>query len=452
MVEILLGLVLLILIINSALIFRKQSDREVTNLLTELKIFLQNLDKNIDKIEASLRDEFSKNREEQTKTLSSFSNNLATNMTSIAQLQKNQLDTFSSRLNELTQVFLTQLKDFNSQFVNSSRESREELGKNLEKIQNTLENQLKSLRDENAKKLDEMRNVVDEKLQTTLEKRLSESFKIVSERLEMVYKGLGEMQNLAVSVGDLKKVLSNVKTRGILGEIQLGNILEQILTPDQYEREVKTKKNSSEKVEFAIKLPGKGDENPVVYLPIDSKFPMDIYHKLIESYDAGDNQKTEKAIKDLENSIKGFAKDIRDKYIDPPYTTDFAIMFLPTEGLYAEVVKRTSLIEILQSEYKIIISGPTTLSAFLNSLQMGFKTLAIEKRASEVWEILGAVKTEFNKFGEVLEKAKEKIDKASEDIEKLVGTRTKAIQAKLKRVEEISYDKAKSILFENQEE
>ncbi len=448
MIEILLGLVLLILIVNSFLLFKRQADRELLNSSIELKLLISNLDKNIERITSTLREEFSKSREEQLTSFSSFSSQLSTTMTGIAQLQKNQLDTFSIRLNDLTQAISNELKDFNIQFTNSAKEGRDELSKNLEKIQNILDNQLKTLREENTKKLDEMRNVVDEKLQNTLEKRLSESFKIVSERLEQVHKGLGEMQNLAINVGDLKKVLSNVKTRGIIGEIQLGNILEQILTKDQYEKDIKTKRGSNEKVEFAIKLPGKDKENEYIYLPIDSKFPMDIYNRLIDAFESGDNERIDKSTKELENTIKNFAKGIKDKYIDPPNTTDFAIMFLPTEGLYAEVVKRTSLIEELQTTYKIIITGPSTLAAFLNSLQMGFKTLAIEKRASEVWNILGAVKTEFNKFGEALEKAKEKIDKASEDIENLVGKRTRAIQSKLKKVEELPYEAAQNILDE----
>lgn len=448
MIEILLGLVLLILIVNSFLLFKRQADRELLNSSIELKLLISNLDKNIERITSTLREEFSKSREEQLTSFTSFSSQLSTTMTGIAQLQKNQLDTFSIRLNDLTQAISNELKDFNIQFTNSAKEGRDELSKNLEKIQNILDNQLKTLREENTKKLDEMRNVVDEKLQNTLEKRLSESFKIVSERLEQVHKGLGEMQNLAINVGDLKKVLSNVKTRGIIGEIQLGNILEQILTKDQYEKDIKTKRGSNEKVEFAIKLPGKDKENEYIYLPIDSKFPMDIYNRLIDAFESGDNERIDKSTKELENTIKNFAKGIKDKYIDPPNTTDFAIMFLPTEGLYAEVVKRTSLIEELQTTYKIIITGPSTLAAFLNSLQMGFKTLAIEKRASEVWNILGAVKTEFNKFGEALEKAKEKIDKASEDIENLVGKRTRAIQSKLKKVEELPYEAAQNILDE----
>jgi DNA recombination protein RmuC len=322
----------------------------------------------------------------------------------------------------------------------------------LDKIRETIENRLKSLQEENTKKLDEMRATVDEKLQTTLEKRLSESFKQVSERLEQVHKGLGEMQTLATGVGDLKRVLSNVKTRGILGEIQLGNILEQILSPDQYARNIVTRKDTRENVEFAIKLPGKDDSGQAVYLPIDSKFPLEDYHALLEAYDTGDANQVNSIAKSLESSIKKFAKDIRDKYIEPPYTTDFGIMFLPVEGLFAEVVRRTNLLETLQREYKIVVTGPTTLAAILNSLQMGFRTLAIEKRSSEVWKILGAVKTEFGRFGEVLKKAQEKITKAGEDIDELVGTRTRKIQSKLKEVEELPYNESSLLLGEGNEE
>ena len=260
------------------------------------------------------------------------------------------------------------------------------------------------------------------------------------------------MQTLATGVGDLKRVLSNVKTRGILGEIQLGNILEQILSPDQYARNIVTRKDTRENVEFAIKLPGKDDSGQAVYLPIDSKFPLEDYHALLEAYDTGDANQVNSIAKSLESSIKKFAKDIRDKYIEPPYTTDFGIMFLPVEGLFAEVVRRTNLLETLQREYKIVVTGPTTLAAILNSLQMWFRTLAIEKRSSEVWKILGAVKTEFGRFGEVLKKAQEKITKAGEDIDELVGTRTRKIQSKLKEVEELPYNESSLLLGEGNEE
>ena len=286
-------------------------------------------------------------------------------------------------------------------------------------------------------RLEKMRETVDEKLQTTLEKRLGESFKLVSERLEAVQKGLGEMQNLAHGVGDLKKVLSNVKTRGVLGEIQLGNILEQIMSPEQYDKDVRTKRGSNDHVEFAIKLPGKDHQGNEVYLPIDAKFPQEDYIRLQEAYDSADLAAIEQAKKSLVRSIKNFAKSIRDKYIDPPFTTDFGILFLPIEGLFAELVRQPELVAILQRDYKIIITGPTTLAAMLNSLQMGFKTLAIQKRSSEVWDILGAVKTEFSKFGGVLEKAQKKITEANKELDTLVGTRTRMMMSKLRKVEEL---------------
>ena len=313
-------------------------------------------------------------------------------------------------------------------------------------MRETIEVKLKQMQDDNNDKLEKMRATVDEKLHKTLEERLSQSFKMVSERLELVHKGLGEMQSLAVGVGDLKKVLSNVKTRGILGEIQLGNILEQLLTSEQYDKNVITKKGSRDNVEFAVKFPGKDKNGEPVYLPIDSKFPTENYHALLNAYEQGDHAAMEEAVKLLENNIKKCAKDIKDKYIDPPNTTDFGILFLPIEGLYAEVVRRTSLMEILNRDYKIMITGPTTLAAMLNSLQMGFKTLAIEKRSSEVWMILGAVKTEFEKFGTVLKKAQEKINQASVDIDDLVGTRTRQIQRKLKSVQEMPITESKLYL------
>ena len=293
-----------------------------------------------------------------------------------------------------------------------------------------------------------MRATVDEKLQSTLEKRLGESFKQVSERLEQVYKGLGEMRNLATGVGDLKKVLTNVKTRGTWGEIQLGNILEQILTPEQYAINVQTKKNSNERVEFAIKLPGQdSDKDQVVWMPIDAKFPQEDYQRLLDAQDEADKDAADKSIRNLEMRIKAEAKAIKEKYIDPPNTTDFAIMFLPVEGLYAEVLRRPGLCDILQRDYRVVVTGPTTLAALLNSLQMGFRTLAIEKRSSEVWELLGVVKTEFGKFGDVLSKTKKKLQEASNTINK-AEVRTRAIERKLREVQEIPQDDQPELLEE----
>jgi DNA recombination protein RmuC len=291
--------------------------------------------------------------------------------------------------------------------------------------------QLSGIREENNRQLEQMRQTVDEKLQKTLNDRITQSFQLVNERLEQVYAGLGEMKTLAGGVGDLKKVLSNVKTRGILGEVQLGAILEQILSPEQYEANVKTRPNSTHYVEFAVKLPG--TDEGTVWLPIDAKFPIDAYTQLLEAYDAGDADAVKAAGSILEQRIKAFARDIRDKYVAPPHTTDFGIMFLPIEGLYAEVVRR-GMIETLQKEYHINIAGPTTMAALLNSLQMGFKTLAIQKRSGEVWKLLGAVKTEFDKFGNVIEAAQQRLEQAGNELDKLVGVRTRQIQRRLAQV------------------
>ena len=294
----------------------------------------------------------------------------------------------------------------------------------LDNIRHSVENRLNYIQEDNNKKLEEMRKTVDERLQQSIEEKMNRSFSLVNERLEQVYKGLGEMQSLAVGVGDLKKVLSNVKTRGILGEIQLSAILSEILSPEQYEENVATK--------FAVKLPS--DDDKFIYLPIDSKFPGDTYAALRDAIDEGDKIKIDLAAKALITRIKSEAKDIHDKYIDPPYTTEFAIMFLPFEGLYSEAVNR-GLVEILQRDYKVNIAGPSTMAALLNSLQMGFKTLAVQKRSAEVWEILGAVKQEFDKFGDVLEATQQRLDQANKELDKLVGVRTRQIQRKLKDVQ-----------------
>lgn len=301
----------------------------------------------------------------------------------------------------------------------------------LEAIRASMEKQLLHLQVDNQNKLEEIRLTVNEKLQKTLEERIGQSFKLVSDRLEQVYKGLGEMQSLAAGVGDLKKVLSNVKTRGVLGEYQLNAILEQILAPEQYAANVCTKRGSRDQVEFAVKLPG--NDQSSIWLPIDAKFPADAYAKLIEAYELGDAAAIDACGTQLEQRIKKFARDIRDKYLDPPNTTDFAIMFLPFESLYAEVVRR-GLLEVLQQEYKINIAGPTTMAALLNSLQMGFKTLAIQQRSGEVWNILGAVKTEFNKFSNVLVLTQQRLEQANNELDKLVGVRTRQIQRSLKTV------------------
>lgn len=304
----------------------------------------------------------------------------------------------------------------------------------LENIRSVVEKRLTYLQEDNNARLEKMRETVDEKLQKTLDDKLNKSFNLVNQRLEQVYKGLGEMQNLAVGVGDLKKVLSNVKTRGILGEIQLSAILKEILAPEQYEENIATKKGSKNVVEFAIKLPA--DQDSFVYLPIDSKFPGDTYQALVNAMEEGNKEQIDRCAKSLVATIKSEAKDIRDKYISPPETTEFAIMFLPFEGLYSEVVNR-GLVEVLQRDYRVNVAGPSTMAALLNSLQMGFKTLAVQKRSAEVWKILGEVKSEFDTFGAVLDKTQQRINQANAELDKLVGVRTRQIQRKLSAVQKI---------------
>lgn len=392
---------------------------------------------------------------------------LKENRTELSASLKENREELSNGLDKLTQKLEEKLTQISEGLNNSAKDNREELSRSLKDFSETFSRNVKEFNDLQKQKFDsmatkqdelvkatelkleKMRETVDEKLHKTLEERLGQSFKIVSERLEAVQKGLGEMQNLANGVGDLKKVLSNVKTRGVLGEIQLGNILEQIMAPEQYAANVKTKQGSNDLVEFAIKLPGKDDVGKEVYLPIDAKFPQEDYVRLQTAYDEGDIAGIDSANKALVQSTKKFAKDIRDKYIDPPHTTDFGIMFLPIEGLFAEVVRQPELVALLQREFKIIVTGPTTLAAMLNSLQMGFKTLAIQKRSSEVWQILGAVKTEFGKFGDVLEKAQKKINEANKELDTLVGTRTRVMLSKLKQVEELPSSDSVKILEES---
>lgn len=352
---------------------------------------------------------------------------------------KNFGDMVTGNQKEMTVMQDKRLSELNEKFNHVALENEQK----LDNIRNTMSAKIGELTEDNNKQLEKMRQTVDEKLQKTLEDRIGQSFKMVSERLEQVYKGLGEMQTLATGVGDLKRVLSNVKTRGILGEIQLGAILEEILAPSQYEENINTRPKSTCRVEYAVRLPGEDDK--VTYLPIDAKFPGDAYAKLIDAYETGDAAVVDAAGKALETVIKKEAKDIKEKYIEPPYTTDFGIMFLPIEGLYAEVVRR-GLVEVLQRDYKINIAGPTTMAALLNSLQMGFKTLAIQKRSSEVWDVLGAVKTEFDNFGKVLEATQSRISQANQELDKLVGTRTKAIQRKLKEVTTLPEIESKKIL------
>ena len=369
---------------------------------------------------------------------------------------------------QLESIFRQELKENREEMARNMRELRTELNQSLslstQQMQTTLHRNLMTTNEmqrekfesmnrqqdilvkSTEKRLDEMRLMVEEKLQKTLNERIGQSFELVRTQLENVQRGLGEMKNLAEDVGGLKKVLGNVKTRGTFGEIQLGALLEQMLSPEQYEANVKTRKNATEFVEFAIKLPGKENGKDVVYLPIDAKFPKDVYEQYIDAYEEGDASLMESTSKQLEITIKRMAKDIRDKYIEPPYTTDFAILFLPFESIYAEVIRRTALVETLQKDFKIVVTGPTTLGAILNSLQMGFRTLAIQKRTSEVWSVLGAVKTEFGKFGGMLEKVQKNLQNAGDQLEEVMGKRTRAIERKLRQVEALPTEESQKML------
>ncbi len=397
-----------------------------------LKDRLDTLEQGWQRTDALLREELARSRdeagsnarhtrEELSGALRAFNETVMNRLVESAHMLKTQLDSFAV---VLERIFAT----------NEQR---------MERMRETVEAGLKSLREENSQKLEQMRATVDEKLNDTLEKRLGETFKLVSDRLEQVHKGLGEMQSLAAGVGDLKKVLSNVRARGTLGEIQLKTILEQILSPEQYACNVATRK-SGERVEFAIRLPGRNGGAPV-WLPLDAKFPLEDYQRLLDAYEQANPAAVEEAARQLETSIKTSARAIRDKYLEPPATTDFGIMFLPVEGLYAEVLRRTGLFELLQKEYRVIVTGPTTLAALLNSLQMGFRTLAIEKRSGEVWELLGAVKTEFGKFGAILDKTHKKLQEASNTIEE-AGRKSRSIERRLKSVQELPAPEAALLL------
>ena len=369
---------------------------------------------------------------------------------------------------QLESLFRQEMKENREEMARNLRELRTELNQALslstQQMQTTLHRNLMTTNEmqrekfdamgrqqdilvkSTEKRLDDMRLMVEEKLQKTLNERIGQSFELVRTQLENVQRGLGEMKNLAEDVGGLKKVLGNVKTRGTFGEIQLAALLELMLSPEQYEANVKTRKNATEFVEFAIKLPGKDNGKDVVYLPIDAKFPKDVYEQYIDAYEAGDTSLIESTSKQLEITIKRMAKDIHDKYVEPPFTTDFAIMFLPFENIYAEVIRRTSLIETLQKDFKIVVTGPTTLGAILNSLQMGFRTLAIQKRTSEVWNVLGAVKTEFSKFGGMLEKVQKNLQNAGDQLEEVMGKRTRAIERKLRQVEALPTEESQKML------
>ena len=438
MTEILLVIVIVLLIINIFINTRKEE--------VNMGKISENIENKFDNMQKSFKEEFYTNREESRRneqdnrqeikvSIDSMTSSISRHIMNLSTLQQNQFDINSKSLENT-------LNSFNENMIKSLDNLSQLQNEKLSQLKETTEEKFTELTKSTEENLEKMRVTVDEKLQSTLEKRLGESFKMINDRLVQVYKGLGEMQTLANGVGDLKKVLSNVKTRGVLGEIQLERILEQFLAQEQYDKNVITKKGSRETVEFAIKLPGKDELKETIYLPIDAKFPLDIYNKLVDAYEEGNQNNIDITSKELEKFIRKSAKDIRDKYIDPPNTTEFGILFLPTEGLYAEVIKRQQLVEDLQRNYKINITGPTTLIALLNSLQMGFKTLAIERHSSEVWKVLGAVKTEFSKFETVLNAAQTKLNQASSEIDKLVGTRTRQINRKLESVEKLSHNKA----------
>lgn len=375
----------------------------------------ENIQRAFERIERNFREDFKLNREESRA------------------VAKDNRDELTASMNNFQAAFERGIANFNA----LQREKFSALSEQQQQLVTNTE-----------KRLEEIRVTVEEKLQKTLNERISQSFRIVNEQLENVQKGLGEMQTLAQDVGGLKRVLSNVKTRGNIGEIQLSMLLEQILAPEQYEANVKTKKGSDAVVEFAVKLPGKDDGQDFVYLPIDAKFPKDVYEQLLDAYDTADPQQIESAGKTLESTIRKMAKDISDKYLAPPFTTEFGIMFLPFEGIYAEVVRRASLLEDLQRNYHVVVTGPTTLAAILNSLQMGFRTLAIQKYSGEVWKILGAVKKEFESMSGMLEKAKKHLETANGQIDNVLGVRTKAIQRRLKDVDTLSAEDARRIIPE----
>lgn len=494
LIYIFLSVIAILLIVNIILNL-KAGKKESGNEFTEIKTSIGTLTSNLKDTEKNLKDEFVTNRKESAETATSLRTEIGNQLNKFTQTFSEQLGNLTKsneeKLEAIRKTFEEKLIDFQKSIDTNSKESRNELKDNLEafkkelnealkdykermreqfsdfersqKTQNvansekiselklSLEKSVKTMQEGNEKKLEEMRKTVDEKLNETLEKRLGESFKQVSDRLEAVHKGLGEMQTLAVSVGDLKKVMNNVKSRGVLGEYQLQNIIEDLLTNEQYEKNVKTKVGSGAVVEFAIKMPHGTNLEKTLWLPIDSKFPKEDYEALVDAYDKADLVKIEEYTKAFIRGIKKNAQDIKEKYIDPPNTTEYGIMFLPYESLFGEVLRVPGLFELLQKEYKITITGPTTLSALLNSLQMGFRTLAIEKRSSEVWDLLGAVKTEFGAFGDVLAKTKKKLIEATNVID-TSEVRTRAIERKLRHVQELPAAETKLILDESQED
>ena len=398
----------------------------------------QEVSRSISDLEKVIRDESRYNRENDENRSRKDREELASTLNHFRTEHRETLKNITNQTNSAIQAFQ---KSFAESMELFNRLQREKFGELSLRQQELLQN--------TEKKLEEMRTMVDEKLQKTLHERIGQSFELVSKQLANVQKGLGEMQTLAQDVGGLKRVLSNVKIRGTIGEVQLSMLLEQILAPDQYDTNVKTKPGSDKLVEFAVKLPGQAEDDQSVYLPIDAKFPKDVYEQLLDAYESGDLQRVGTTSRMLEQTIRGMAKDIRDKYLAPPYTTDFGIMFLPFESIYGEVTRRAALLEQLQQEYHVIVTGPTTLAAILNSLQMGFRTLAIQKRSSEVWRILGGVKAEFEKFGGLLEKAQKNLQTANNQLEEVMGKRTRAIQRQLRSIEALPTNEGPNTLLES---
>lgn len=452
-----LCLAVLILAVTLPLYLRFARQRKALGAqLSEMESLLNN---SLETIRDTTAKERAADREEMGGNLRGMSDSVVRIMGEMSRTQQQQLDSFGGQIRAMSRTdeermdrmrvnIEEKLGEYDRQMTRVTQTLDEKLALNerrLLEMRSTLGDSLNHLQGENEKKLEQIRVTVDEKLNSTLDKRLGESFRTVSERLEQVYKGLGEMQNLAVGVGDLKKVLTGVKTRGIWGEAQLGSLLEQVLAPGQYDTNVVVKPGSGERVEYAIRLPGKDEKSGVVYLPIDAKFPAEDYRRVLDAGETGDKQAAETAGRALEMSIKTEAKRIRAKYIDPPHTTDFAIMFLPVEGLFAEVLKHSGIAEQLQSEYRVVITGPTTLLALLNSLQMGFRTMAIERRSSEVWELLGAVKTEFGRFADLLTKTQQRLHQASASIED-AAKKTRTIQRRLQNVQELSERDARRMI------
>ncbi|MDO9421397.1 MAG: DNA recombination protein RmuC [Herminiimonas sp.] len=441
---------------------------QLANLQNELQRYQQ---QGSERIERELREQVQSTaqatRQELGSNFMQFQQALATQLTSVATLQNNQIDSFAQQLSKLNEANAQQLEAMRQAITLQAQTGREEQATALKRfgdtlnqtlttltesnaqrmaeVRATLEAKIKDLQTDNGARLEEMRKTVDEKLHATLEQRLGESFKLVSDRLEKVHQGLGEMQQLAIGVGDLKRVLTNVKTRGTWGEVQLEMLLEQVLTPDQYAKNVETIPGSGARVEFAIKLPGSDNGNTPVWMPIDAKFPKEQYERLADAADRADADGVLQAGRELETVVRNEAKKIAEKYLSPPLTTDFAILFLPTEGLYAEVMRRPGLADDLQRTHRVSIAGPSTLSALLNSLQMGFRTLALEKRSSEVWQVLGAVKTEFGKFGDVLAATKATLERAAKNIEQ-AETRSRQMTRKLKSVEALPSEAAQQLL------